>query len=95
MTNKDYTALMFIMDRSGSMNSIRSSVEQGMRDIVEGLKGQPGKVTVDLVSFDTEITHTDKFVPLDKFQFILSPRGGTALYDAIPAGCTRPASDAG
>lgn len=88
MTDKDYTALMFIMDRSGSMSSIKTSVESGMRDILKDLRSQPGKVTIDLIDFDTEITHSQKLVPLDRFSFTLSPRGGTALYDAIVTGAS-------
>lgn len=88
MTNKDYTALMFIMDRSGSMQSIQRSVEDGMRQIITDLKAQPGKVTVDLVSFSTDVTHTNKLTPLNQFDFALHPRGGTALYDAIVTGAS-------
>lgn len=86
--NKDYTALMFIMDRSGSMRDIKQSVETGMRGIISDLAKQPGKVTVDLVDFDTEITHSSKLVPLSNFRFVLEPRGGTALYDAIVTGAS-------
>ena len=79
-------ALLFIVDRSGSMSSIRHSVVEGMNDIIRDLKGQPGKVLVDYVQFDDVIEHTDKGVPLEQFRFTLDPRGSTALYDGIVTG---------
>lgn len=88
MTDKDYTALAFVMDRSGSMQSIRREVEQGMQDILTALRAQPGKVTVDLVSFNTIVTHDTKLQPLANFGFQLIPSGGTALYDGIVTACS-------
>lgn len=85
MGNKNL-ALLFIMDRSGSMQSIRWDVEKGMKDIVEDLKQSGANVSVDLVQFDTEIEHPVRGVPIDQFHFRLEPRGGTALYDGIVTG---------
>lgn len=83
---KNKLALLFIMDRSGSMDSIRRSVETGMNDIIRDLRNAGADATVDLVQFDTEIEHVSKGVPLDRFTFRLDPRGGTALYDGIVTG---------
>lgn len=79
-------ALLFIVDRSGSMSSIRGNVVEGMNDIVADLKRQPGHVTVDYVQFNESIEHTHKGVPLSQFKFDLQPGGQTALYDGIVTG---------
>ena len=86
MGNKNSLALLFVMDRSGSMDSIRYDVEKGMRDIVSDLQRSGSNVTVDLVQFDTEIEHVAQGIPIRDFSFRLSPRGRTALYDGIVTG---------
>lgn len=83
MTNPDYTALLFIIDRSGSMWSIFKDMEGGINGILAEQKKLPGEVTVDVAYFDNEITYDDRFLSLDSASIEIHPRGGTALYDAI------------
>lgn len=83
MTNPDYTALLFIIDRSGSMTSIKTDMEGGINAVLEEQKALPGKVTVDVAYFDGEITYEDKFLSLEEASISIKPRGITALHDAI------------
>ncbi|MEZ3160641.1 VWA domain-containing protein [Microbacterium sp. BWT-B31] len=83
MTDSNYTAMLVILDRSGSMWSIRTDMEGGVRQLIAGHAGQPGMVTVDLVTFDDVIEHTHAFADPAEVKVVLEPRGSTALYDAI------------
>lgn len=83
MTNPDYTAILFIIDRSGSMFSIKNDMEGAINGILEEQKKLPGEVTVDVAYFDNETTYDDRFLSLESASIEILPRGGTALYDAI------------
>jgi uncharacterized protein YegL len=79
------TELVVLLDRSGSMQSIKTDMEGGFNSFVEEQKKVPGACDVTLVQFDdigrdvawncTDIHSVGK---LD-----LRPRGYTPLYDAI------------
>lgn len=76
--------IIFIMDRSGSMASIKSEAEGGFNSFVEDQAAEPGEATLTLINFDDKIetVHYEldiKHVP----KYKLHPRGMTALYDAI------------
>lgn len=84
MTNPDFTAIAVVLDRSGSMTSIRKSAEDALNEFVNGQKQLPGKATLTLAQFDDvyELVYTNK--PLDEVSAItLIPRGLTALLDAM------------
>jgi hypothetical protein len=83
MTNPDYTALLFIIDRSGSMSLIKDDMEGGINGVLEEQKKLPGEVTVDVAYFDFETTYHDRFLSLDSASIEINPRGVTALHDAI------------
>lgn len=88
----DYTHISIILDRSGSMDSIRDDTIGGFNRFLRDQREQPGKATLTLVQFDTEAPyevlqhfHDIQAVPeLDKKTFV--PRGGTPLLDAIGKG---------
>jgi hypothetical protein len=88
MTNPDYTALLFIIDRSGSMITIKEDMEGGINSVLEEQKKLPGEVTVDVAYFDTELTYHDRFLSLDSASIEIKPRGMTALHDAIVSSTT-------
>lgn len=92
MANKDYTALLLIIDRSGSMSNIQSAMVDGIngikKDLLKEVAASGGKITVDVVQFDTEIEHVNKFTPLALYTPYLDPRGSTALYDGIVTGAS-------
>lgn len=80
MTATDYTYLGIVADRSGSMISIQQEAEGALKGLVNEQRSLPGKLTVNLFEFD------DKFdeVPEGSIdEWMLTPRGMTALYDAI------------
>lgn len=84
---KDYTHISVVLDRSGSMNSIRNDTIGGFNQFLKDQQAVSGKATITLVQFD----HAYKSVydsipiadakPLDEQTFV--PRGSTALLDAI------------
>lgn len=84
MTDPTFTHIAFLLDRSGSMQSIREDTVGGFAAFCEEQRGEPGRCTVSLSQFDTtyEQVYVDRRLeevpPLQ-----LVPRGSTALLDAI------------
>jgi len=83
MTNPDYTHISLIVDRSGSMITIKSDMEGGLRTFLKDQAALPGKCLVDLAIFDTEFEQVYTGRPVADARVALVPRGGTALLDAI------------
>lgn len=83
MTDLNYTALVLVVDRSGSMQSIREDIEGGLNALLEEQKNLPGVVTVDLVLFDDHYQEVYGFRGLDEATVEINPRGMTALHDAV------------
>lgn len=84
MTNPNRTDLVLIIDRSGSMSSIKSDAEGSINSLLEEYKKIPQDVRVTLVDFDVEIRFLSFVEPAEMVKkYVLSPRGMTALYDAI------------
>jgi hypothetical protein len=84
MTRTDLTHIYFLLDRSGSMQSIKSDTEGGFAAFVDEQRGAPGECRVTLAQFDNayDVVYAARPVadvpPLD-----LQPRGSTALLDAM------------
>lgn len=84
MTNPDYTAVAVVVDRSGSMNSIRVDAEGAINSFIDEQKKQPGKCTLRLAQFDSQYEDVFKSTEIAKVgKYNLHPRGMTALTDAI------------
>lgn len=82
--NENKTLIAVILDRSGSMGSIRSDVEGGFNEFIKTQADVPGECSVSLYRFDTEYESVYKDVPVKDVQpLVLIPRGSTALLDAI------------
>lgn len=79
---EDYTHITLVVDRSGSMDTVRKDAEGGINTLLKEQFALDGKLTVTLVDFDTEIA-TVKRLADEKFTYTLRPRGGTALLDAV------------
>lgn len=84
MTDQTLTHIYVLLDRSGSMQSIKSDVEGGFTAFVEEQRSADGTCRVTLARFDdryeevySDIAVTD-LPPLE-----LQPRGRTALLDAM------------
>ncbi len=88
----DYTHISVILDRSGSMESIRDDIIGGFNAFVKEQKGEPGTATLTLVQFDTQDVYeiVYRFTPikqvteLDRKTYI--PRASTPLLDALGRG---------
>lgn len=83
MGDSNYTALSVLLDRSGSMQTIRSDAEGGLRALIAEQRAVPGRVTLRLAQFDDryEVVHPSQ--SLDQVgEPSLQPRGRTALLDA-------------
>ncbi len=84
MTRSDLTHLYFLLDRSGSMQSIKSDIEGGFAAFVDQQRNGVGECRATLAQFDDvyEEVYADRPVadvpPLD-----LQPRNMTALHDAM------------
>lgn len=86
MTNPDYTHLLIVADRSGSMSSIARDMNGGLQTFLDEQDKLPGELIVDLVTFDDKIDIADSLFVKDIQHPIIRPRGGTALLDAIGRG---------
>jgi hypothetical protein len=83
MTNPDYTALLLIVDRSGSMKSIRDDMVGGLEALLAKQGKRPGQLTVDIIAFDDHVEHQAVFADPSTVRVVLEPRGRTALLDAL------------
>lgn len=83
MSNPDYTALMLVVDRSGSMSSIRNDMVGGLSSLVEEQTAEPGLLTLSMVTFDDVVELAHSMVTPENVEIVLEPRGSTALYDAL------------
>jgi hypothetical protein len=80
----DYTDMTLIIDRSGSMASIREDAEGGVNTLIAEQAKQPGECRVTLVQFDTEYEFLHQGVKAAECPpYRLVPRGSTALLDAV------------
>ena len=90
--NPDYTHISVILDRSGSMESIRDDTIGGFNTFLNEQRQQPGKATLTLVQFDSqdpyEVIH--RFLPVGDVPELTPatyvPRATTPLLDAIGRG---------
>jgi len=89
---QDYTHITVILDRTGSMESIRDDTIGGFNAFLKSQKDAPGTATMTLVQFDSqdpyEIIHRfktiDQVPELTRATFV--PRASTPLLDALGRG---------
>ncbi len=84
MTRSDLTHLYFLLDRSGSMQSIKTDTEGGFAAFIEEQRRADGECRVTLAQFDDvyEVVLADTPVA-EVGRLRLRPRGSTALLDAM------------
>ena len=84
MTRSDLTHLYFLLDRSGSMQSIKSDIEGGFAAFVEEQRKGTGECRATLAQFDDvyEVVYADRPIA-DVPELDLQPRNMTALHDAM------------
>lgn len=84
---KDLTELVFILDRSGSMNSLTEDTIGGFNSMIEKQKEVDGECLVSLVLFDDISEVIYDRVPLKDIPVLTNKeyyaRGCTALIDAL------------
>lgn len=80
----DLTDVTLVVDRSGSMEKIRSDAQGGINAFVADQAKLPGECRITLVQFDDkyEIVHSG-ILASQWPEYHLSPRGSTALLDAV------------
>jgi hypothetical protein len=91
MSDSNYTAVMLLVDRSGSMEKIKKAAEDGINEFVNSQRQTPGRRTIRIAQFDDPHRDFDDFYqtvcpstdPKDIALFVLEPRGMTALLDAM------------
>lgn len=83
MTDQNYTHIAVVLDRSGSMASIKDDMVAGLNEFFEEQAALEGKCMVDLVQFDNEYEVVFSNLPVKLAKAELHPRGSTALLDAI------------
>lgn len=83
--------LVVLLDRSGSMASIRKDMEGGFNNLIAEQRQVPGECVVTLVQFDTDgIDTVYEARPIAEVPPLqLQPRGGTPLLDAMGRTLTR------
>jgi len=87
---RDFTRIVILLDRSGSMNTCRESTIQGLNTFIQEQKKVKGDASIKLVQFDQNGLETSIETTFDKnikdvkelTQEDFQPRGGTPLYDA-------------
>ena len=84
MTDANRALIAMLLDRSGSMEAIKSDTEGGFTAFIEQQRGMGLDIRVTLAQFDTEYEVVYANRPLAEVPPLdLRPRGATALYDAI------------
>jgi Mg-chelatase subunit ChlD len=78
------TLLVLVVDRSGSMESIRDDMEGGIKTLLDEQAKEKGACLVTLAQFDDTYELVVEGVPAAELEpYRLIPRGSTALLDAI------------
>lgn len=84
MTRPGLTLIAALLDRSGSMHTLRGDIEGGFDAFVAEQRRQPGDVLVTLAQFDNVYETVYASRPIaDVPPLQLVPRGSTALLDGI------------
>ena len=84
---KNLTEIVFILDRSGSMQGLEKDTIGGFNSMIEKQKKEEGEALVSTVLFDHEVEVIHDRVSLDKIENLTEEdyyvRGCTALLDAV------------
>lgn len=84
---KNYTELVFILDRSGSMAGLEKDTIGGYNSLLEKQKKEKGKARITTVLFDDRYELLHKMLPIKEVLPLTEKeyyvRGSTALLDAV------------
>ena len=62
----DLTDITLVIDRSGSMQEIRSDAEGGINALIERQAKEPGEALLTLVQFDTDYEFVHRGIPVQQ-----------------------------
>lgn len=83
----DYSDINFVLDRSGSMNSISLAAIEGFNQFLKSQQAAPGSARFTLIQFNDQYEVWARAVPVAEMfplnQETFQPRGRTAMLDAI------------
>lgn len=79
------TSIVLVIDRSGSMSSIEKATQDALEEFVNSQLEIDGDLLIDTVFFDDnyEERAVDVDPKVEKLDLSLTPRGMTAMHDAI------------
>lgn len=84
MSNANLTWLVFLLDRSGSMQSIKADIVGGFEAFIAEQRAGEGACTATLAQFDSEYEVVYHGIDLAQVPpLALWPRGRTALHDSM------------
>lgn len=80
----DYTHLILLIDRSGSMSTIKNTMESALKELLDDQKQVAGKCTLTAAQFDTEYEMICAMKEIQEVEDLtIDPRGCTALLDSM------------
>lgn len=87
---QNYSHITIVIDRSGSMQSIRDEAEGGLNSLIEKQRLEKGEATLTLVQFDdvVEVVHNGLDIR-DVPRYNLVPRNMTAMHEGIGVGIVK------
>ena len=81
---KNYTHIVMLIDRSGSMQSIKADMEGALKAFLDDQKKLNGECTLTVAQFDDELEFLFNLKPLSEIEEIkIEPRSMTALLDSM------------
>ena len=86
VTSDDYTHITVVLDRSGSMGYTAADTVGGFETFLSAQKEVDGKATISIYQFDDRyeaICEMQDVQECNGIKDIYTPRGSTALHDAI------------
>jgi hypothetical protein len=85
--NPNLSEIVYILDRSGSMQSLQQAAIDGFNEFLQGQLDTPGDANLSLLLFDNEFDKIYDRTPLQEVRDLDSttyqPRASTSLLDAI------------
>lgn len=82
------TEIIVVLDKSGSMGSIKTATVEGFNTFLNEQKNSLGEAFMTLIQFDDRYEINYKSMPINEVQELIVnetyvPRGSTALYESI------------
>jgi len=79
--SRGYVAICLLVDRSGSMQSIRAATEEALAGFLAEQTKETGLTTVHVALFNTAHELTHRMADPASVTVTIDPRGGTSLFD--------------